>query len=892
MNASRTALIPIAHITAEVVACPLASEAGLQRAVTSLCPELSGKTVRGGETIHLWRRTEQDLLRAYPSVSLDELVAIRDDHWFFEMQGERPLGEYLRCTAKRFFEVCGPRAFPRLHLRTAGHPSRESEGVARSFWRWLSFALPPDLFLAALGNVEQFPLEVQTCSPLLDRRLRDLGFAEPHVHLNGCFDFPNIWIGTLRGLADPVLKSGSFASPGGCLREGKDLASWLLLAALSRYILAAYLERREERDLRAFLRCLVIERVRTKLSLGAAATLVQALESLSSGSLSEISFASVQSLYSRMIDRLSSPLPREPEEVWAWDPISPLLGGASGPPEIHFVARGLHYLDDAPEDDLFARLFWQVVRMRCLYYRHLVQRPMTPGLQWFVRFFRRIKPARTLFGSHLKARFAASICGAEQGLQSLEVRSAPEPDISTTFKEISELDEALRRKGEAGEEAAPFEFGVVWHFGRDREGKWFQGEPAAHWSGTAADPRIRDGNSTGYRYGLFYKKRRKEAHAAARVLTLFPRSLEIVRGLDLCTDEAGVPIWVMAPLIRYVRDAGRAASAILRERLGVEAPPLRTTVHAGEDFVHLLSGLRRLDEAIDHLTLGEGDRLGHALSLGIHAERWAARAGRVPIPREERLLDLAWEWAWYARSGRGTPGDRQALLQKEISEHTRYLFEQELTPWQVGQLVKDLHDEKILALLGFPDHPYPKVGEEGWMWALRYLSNPGVFERGREILWIDPSGETEAIQFLQSELRKKVGRMGLTIEVNPSSNLLIGHLGEIEHHPLWNLCPPVDRGDDPPLSVCIGSDDPLTFATTLREEYQLLYDALVLQGNSEVANAWLERARSAGLNARFTLPESRRLWSQDGPAADRRAPGREALTFSPLAWTAKIDLPP
>ena len=100
-----------------------------------------------------------------------------------------------------------------------------------------------------------------------------------------------------------------------------------------------------------------------------------------------------------------------------------------------------------------------------------------------------------------------------------------------------------------------------------------------------------------------------------------------------------------------------------------------------------------------------------------------------------------------------------------------------------------------------------------------------------------------------------MGTRGLTVEVNPSSNLLIGDLGRIDEHPIWRLRPVRPIDDIPPLSVCIGSDDPLTFATTLPHEYQLLFDTLVLSGRShEEALDWLEHARAAGMRARFTLP--------------------------------------
>jgi hypothetical protein len=57
--------------------------------------------------------------------------------------------------------------------------------------------------------------------------------------------------------------------------------------------------------------------------------------------------------------------------------------------------------------------------------------------------------------------------------------------------------------------------------------------------------------------------------------------------------------------------------------------------------------------------------------------------------------------------------------------------------------------------------------------------------------------------------------------------------------------------------VCIGSDDPITFATDLRHEYQIVFDALISAGRSaEEALAWLDRVRKASLAARFTIGTS------------------------------------
>ncbi len=56
------------------------------------------------------------------------------------------------------------------------------------------------------------------------------------------------------------------------------------------------------------------------------------------------------------------------------------------------------------------------------------------------------------------------------------------------------------------------------------------------------------------------------------------------------------------------------------------------------------------------------------------------------------------------------------------------------------------------------------------------------------------------------------------------------------------------------MGICFGSDDPITFATAIREEYQLVSDALISAGLSEQeARHWIDQVRRSGLEARFTV---------------------------------------
>jgi hypothetical protein len=281
-----------------------------------------------------------------------------------------------------------------------------------------------------------------------------------------------------------------------------------------------------------------------------------------------------------------------------------------------------------------------------------------------------------------------------------------------------------------------------------------------------------------------------------------------------------------------------------------------------------------VDQAIAQYGLVEGDRIGHGLSLGVEPKDWATRAGRIPVIMEERLFDLVWEWSWYGKQWCQPDGGRAIYLQREIEKLSGLIFGFSISPFDLEKLMKDLCDTLMLDSVSFPEGKYLSCdfencngrrceGDGGSIcrtWLLHlYLTKVRIFQAGRKVMWIDPFNEANILAVLQSELRRKIGALGIVVEVNPTSNLLIGDLSELSKHPLWRLRPPTDDGDAPPVSVCIGSDDPVIFGTSLPEEYQSLCDAMILAGLSEEeARQWIDRTRQTGLESRFTLPRSRR----------------------------------
>ncbi len=887
ISSSRLAGIPLDHVVAEIAAFPFASIAALE-----LCPVRLDPCLNNDDpTSSLWRRAEVALLGGFPAFSVDEIVALRDRLWFGNrFEGATALHHYLRHLAANFLSHHGPAAYP--NLPSADRWDRADPNVqaplARRAWRWLSLAMPADLLLGALGDPICGPTHVNTMTPAVETHLKDHGFAETHMHVGAALDFELYWSIAMRSIASSKTKHNAFRSPGAELNEGRDLAPWLIRTALTRFVLANFL--RKERDsFLEYLHGLVRRSVTERAGSGGFALLLKALVDVERGRLSpDAEFAGLQGLYAELSRIQAEPPPHLPEPSAA-DPLAPILNcSAWSPrtPEVKLTALALGYFDRREEmgrpDNHFTALFWQTVRIRSLFYRHVVHRPLTPGLQWFIRFYDRGRAARQDFGTRVLLESARKICGGDHGLRSLEIRTAPADTRAEQQQYVETIAQAAAawanrdRRSDDGHMSAVndenrcttseqprrcrsddgCEVGLVLHFIKDRGGGISQGLPRAHWRDSNADP---GKNPSGFRYAGFYLDRRRGAMVVEWLLRHRPLSLEILRGFDVCADEIGVPSWVLAPLLDRVRGAAEDGAQILNTCLGWSPPMIHTTAHAGEDFVHLLTGMRLLDEAIETFRLGSGDRIGHGLSLGVDPVDWARRAGMVPVAKEERLFDLVWEWRLYACYGGCPDPSRLSRLDREIPRLCDQIFGRGrgYQANDIENLWRDLRDPWMLYHVGFPDgRILPREDRDARTAVLcDYLSDSAVFRRGRELIWVEPGPEAEVLAGLQAQLRGKLGAYGITIEVNPTSNLLIGDLNDLTRHPLWRLRPVRDGEiDTPPVPICVGSDDPLVFNSNLRQEYQNLCDAMALAGYAEEEiRQWISRTRESGMESRFTI---------------------------------------
>ena len=124
----------------------------------------------------------------------------------------------------------------------------------------------------------------------------------------------------------------------------------------------------------------------------------------------------------------------------------------------------------------------------------------------------------------------------------------------------------------------------------------------------------------------FYNLRcslRRQARSLVFLRESFPRLRHYLTGIDAAANELHTPPEAFAPIFRYARRNG------LR----------RATFHVGEDYHHLLSGIRAIWEAVDFLELRSGDRIGHGVAIGIDPLVWSKAMPLLMPMRQGEWLD-------------------------------------------------------------------------------------------------------------------------------------------------------------------------------------------------------------------------------------------------------------
>lgn len=305
------------------------------------------------------------------------------------------------------------------------------------------------------------------------------------------------------------------------------------------------------------------------------------------------------------------------------------------------------------------------------------------------------------------------------------------------------------------------------------------------------------------------------------------RDMPVV-GIDGAANEMDAGPEVFAPTFKWLKHKWRNHNK-----------NLQTTYHAGEDFSHLLSGLRMMVEAVFFLEMEEGDRIGHGTAAGINPELWMNRMDeKIKMKKGEWLDDLLMVFDLISDSSKRFD-DLMLLLPKlhhEIEDLHKEIYgaynsiNEMIYAWKLRKYDADVFlkkqvrcdepdfDEKERISKRLEAH---KSSKELWG---KYHYDEEIkkrYEAFHDVKIKDGIFTVESLCHIQSLVLDKIARKGIALETLLTSNKAISFYREIKEHHLERWLADSTSEDDGCLipAVVIGCDDPGIFMTNIYIEY-------------------------------------------------------------------------
>jgi adenosine deaminase len=297
---------------------------------------------------------------------------------------------------------------------------------------------------------------------------------------------------------------------------------------------------------------------------------------------------------------------------------------------------------------------------------------------------------------------------------------------------------------------------------------------------------------------------------------------DFIKGIDAAANELHAPPEVFAPIFRMISRRFRERSFLTgNNHLGI-------TYHCGEDFVHLISGMRAIFEAVKFLDMKEKDRIGHGTAIGISPSLWLKKIPpKIKIKKGEWLDNLV--FAYHLIIENGLYFNKIHILEEKIRQLFREIYKQSPTLSEIinSYFLRKLDPEVVfynditgLASMDLEELNYEKIvgfnpsNEE--LELLRLYHDYDCYVNYNEIIEIESNFFNEGIlNEFQEIILKELNSKQIAIETMPTSNLRISFYESYKDHHIFRWLDEVEN--KPSLVIC--SDDPGIFATNLRNEY-------------------------------------------------------------------------
>lgn len=743
------------------------------------------------------------------------------------------LQEILRCLADEFLQLQHGRAHVKIGVfgtwqqsvvsRVSGQP------IQAARWAYAQSHGAP-------WQAKKKNNQIDNVSPLLrpwdgavEDYIRREGVHETHLHLNGSTHAENCWLLALQNIDKEV-------------------------AELSKKIQ----KKSDHEAVRVRELCLQINPALRPVELRRQLKLARCLRCwLKFAADTQLDFCSVvpMDLPRSMEDWPDRPLPMSLKDAHAAEAIEA---------EVVWMTRLLECLKDRP-DHWIERLFFTYVLLQNQYYQILVQGESQYGFDQFQRFT--FAPFRWAAEEHFSHRMKLMHGEHKDWSRTakLEGRFSPKETAVKNSELLKDILVAYLRYLRANLQLTP-----VWQETKDKK---FQGslwsilrmlEPLTSQI-AAQDRRVHrlalvahfikqswDGAGP-YRHHSLRRNLDGKADALAETLNRWPKLRTWVRGIDAASNELDAPAEVFAVCYRTCQRAG------LTHR----------TYHAGEDFVHLMSGIRAMLDAVELLDLRDGDRLGHGTAMGIDPQLWLTRSPQTMLVQQgDWLLDQLAAWK-LLRDQPEHVGCAQKL-QRELASGASQVFVREMSastfeaamdcrgldPRLVRRVLRnhgELPEDTASGDCSADDAPpwsvssrerleidlieqsrarHPQALALYWTWhhdkALRQRTDKTIKVQASVL-------NREELISLQQALMRVLFERRVIVETLPSSNVRISLYEQFsEHHALrWMKAPGHAVAGDPDVLVSLGSDDPGIFAGDLSSEFYHLYAVLRQEGDSD-----------------------------------------------------------
>lgn len=583
--------------------------------------------------------------------------------------------------------------------------------------------------------------------------------------------------------------------------------------------------------------------------------------------------------------------------------------------EMLLLFKSLLYFRYYEYDDMELQMFMQYIRYKNLYYNEFVQNNQIEGLANFSLHF---KDMSNKFRNEMEVqeRYTAIFKSIMHNsyLKKLEIRISPDIKVYAEQKqyEMEMVRQEIKRMylekinivlktykeylcrvvsvdnnliGEViGENdilvkwAAPA-LGIVFHFAK----KDYVDNKIADTCWVQKDEEIK---SWSMHLRVWRKALVNNAVILEELRSQIPLLADYVVGIDVASQENQAEPWIFAPLYVGIRNR-KTTKPILKNKYGEikRINNIGFTYHVGEEYRHLLSGFRHIDEVIEHFHYKAGDRLGHAIALGTDVEHWIKENEVVVIPIMEHMENLIWLW------GKMVYQDWHLEISMEALESKILMLAEEIYGDITGMMVSMLYDAYIEKFKLNYEKRFDKIrnmimsseekGENGdncgdtWnhfckfynikepygiMWNVDKIFCtyfcPVFYQRfAKPVLVSVRSEEYHIFEKVQNLLIEKIERIGIYVETNPTSNLAIGDAADIYTHHLLHLN---SKGLDDKMKnthevlVTVNSDDPIIFNTSSENELSYVYHALTYKGyKKESILEWIDKIRQRGMESSF-----------------------------------------